>query len=88
MKNIFVSVIISTYNNPKWLSKVLWGYSIQSHKKMELIIADDGSKDETLNLINTFKKHYPYRIIHLWHEDLGYRRQTILNKAIVEANGD
>ena len=88
MKDIFVSVIISTYNNPKWLSKVLWGYSIQSYKKMELIIADDGSKDETLNLINAFKKHYPYRIIHLWHEDLGYRRQTILNKAIVEANGD
>ena len=37
-----ISVIISTYNNPAWLQKVIWGYECQTYKDFELIIADDG----------------------------------------------
>ena len=38
-----VSVIISTYNSPDWLEKVLWGYTCQDYTDFEIIIADDGS---------------------------------------------
>lgn len=38
-----VSVVVSTYNQPEWLEKVLWGYNMQSFKDFELIVADDGS---------------------------------------------
>ena len=38
-----VSVIISTYNQPEWLKKVLFGYENQSFRDFEIVIADDGS---------------------------------------------
>lgn len=49
-----IGVIISTYNNPAWLEKTLWGYMCQKRMADEIIIADDGSTSETRKLINTF----------------------------------
>ena len=46
-----ISIILTTYNSETWLEKVLWGYTMQSYNDFELIIADDGSKKETKNLI-------------------------------------
>ncbi|KGO90120.1 glycosyltransferase family 2 protein [Flavobacterium suncheonense] len=80
-----ISVIVSTYNAEEWLEKVLIGYSIQTYKDFELIIADDGSRASTKELIDRYAANFPVPIRHLWHEDLGYRRQEILNVAIVEA---
>ena len=82
------SVIISTYNSPDWLEKVLWGYTMQDHDDFEIIIADDGSGPDTQGLINSFQKATNLRIQHVWHEDKGYRRQTILNRAILSAKTD
>jgi glycosyltransferase involved in cell wall biosynthesis len=80
-----VSVIISTYNSPEWLEKVLWGYECQSHKDFELIVADDGSGEATLKLVEKFKKESALDIIHVWHEDRGFQKSEILNKAIAAA---
>jgi glycosyltransferase involved in cell wall biosynthesis len=81
-----VSVIISTYNSPDWLEKVLWGYTCQDYADFEIIIADDGSGNETHNLIQYFQKHTSLEVYHVWHEDKGYRRQTILNQAILTSH--
>ncbi len=78
-----VTVIISTYNNPTWLEKVLWGYECQSYKNFELIIADDGSGEPTKQLIDRFKKESSLEIIHVWHPDDGFQKSAILNKAIL-----
>lgn len=84
-----ISVIISTYNAPLWLEKVLWGYSVQTEKNFEILIADDGSDEITQNLIELFNSTvFNQSIIHVWHEDKGYRRQEILNKAILLSTGD
>lgn len=83
-----ISVVVSTYNAEEWLEKVLIGYSVQTYKDFELIIADDGSRASTKELIDNYAKGYPVPVRHLWHEDLGYRRQEILNVAIVEAAHD
>lgn len=88
MKNVNITVIVSTYNMVDWLEKVLWGYSIQTYKHFDILIADDGSGPETKDLIDRFKKDYPVKIHHLWHEDKGYRRQELLNIAMVQAKGD
>ncbi|UMY65465.1 MULTISPECIES: glycosyltransferase family 2 protein [unclassified Flavobacterium] len=80
-----ISVVVSTYNAENWLEKVLIGYSVQTYKDFELIIADDGSRPATRELIEQYAAHYPVPVRHLWHEDLGYRRQEILNVAIMEA---
>jgi glycosyltransferase involved in cell wall biosynthesis len=83
-----ITLIIATYNKVDWLKKVLYGYKYQTYKDFDIIIADDGSTEETKNVIDTFKKDYPVNITHLWHEDKGYRRQKILNEAIVKAAND
>lgn len=88
MENLTITVIISTYNKTDWLEKVLWGYALQTYKNMEVMIADDGSDDETAALINEFRKTFPFPLRHIWHEDRGYMRQTILNEAILAAKGD
>ena len=83
--NLKISVVVSTYNAEEWLEKVLIGYSVQTYKDFELIIADDGSRTTTKELIDRYAANYPVPVRHLWHEDEGYRRQEILNVAIVEA---
>lgn len=82
------SVIISTYNQPKWLELVLHSYNIQTESNFELIIADDGSDEETKAVIDTFSKQTDLNVIHVWQEDKGFRKTIILNKAIVASNSE
>jgi glycosyltransferase involved in cell wall biosynthesis len=82
-----VSVIISTYNQPEWLKKVLWSYEQQSFKDFEVLIADDGSGESTLNLVKKMKEEMSYPIRHIWHEDHGFQKTKILNKATVATKG-
>jgi len=83
-----ISVIISTYNTPRWLEKVIWGYSAQTFRNFELVIADDGSKDDTKSLIEKYQQEGDLAIQHCWHEDDGFRKCAIMNKAILAANGN
>jgi glycosyltransferase involved in cell wall biosynthesis len=83
-----VSVIISTYNSPEWLEKVLWGYECQTYSNFEIVIADDGSGTATQQMIDKFKKHSTLDILHVWHEDRGFQKSEILNKAIAGATTD
>ena len=83
-----ISIIISTYNAPKWLAKTLWGYNQQTSKDFEMVIADDGSKKETIDLINLISKEVNYPIKHVWHEDNGFQKSKILNKAILACSSD
>ncbi len=83
-----VSVIVTTYNMPQWLEKTLWGFAAQSHRDFELVIADDGSSEATRQKIEQIRQDTGMRIQHVWHEDLGFRKCEILNKAIVSAQYD
>ena len=83
-----VSVVISTYNSPEWLEKVLWGYECQAYRNFELVIADDGSGDETRSIINRFKAVSGLDVVHVWHEDRGFQKSEILNKAIQASTTD
>jgi glycosyltransferase involved in cell wall biosynthesis len=83
-----IGVVITTYNSPAWLLKVLVGYESQSFKDFRVIIADDGSTDETRALIEDFRARNTLTIDHVWHEDNGFRKCEILNKAIAETSCD
>jgi len=83
-----VGVIISTYNNPAWLEKVLWGYTLQTVQNLEMIIADDGSGQPTKELINRFKTEFNLNIKHVWQKDEGFQKSRILNKAIIKAESE
>lgn len=83
-----LSVIISTYNSPDWLEKCLWAWAHQSDREFELIIADDGSTDETRRRLETLRDSLNLPLRHVWHEDRGFRKCEILNQAIVASEGD
>ena len=83
-----LSVIITTYNSLKWLEKVLWGYSAQSHREFEIIIGDDGSTDETRELIDQMRETAGMTIKHIWQQDKGFRKCRILNKSILAVKSD
>ena len=83
-----ISVIISTYNAVEWLKKTLWGYAQQTNKDFEIVIADDGSGEETINTIKAFQECFPVPVIHVWQEDEGFQKSRILNKAILACNSD
>ncbi|MHA7943330.1 glycosyltransferase family 2 protein [Formosa sp. 3Alg 14/1] len=88
MKQPNISIIISTYNSEAWLEKVLWSYEAQNYKDFEIVIADDGSKEPTLNLIEKMKKEVSFPIVHVWHEDRGFQKSQILNKAVLACSSD
>ena len=83
-----ISVIISTYNHPKWLEKTLFGYQFQTFKDFEVVIADDGSGEETKDIISTAQAELDFPIKHVWHEDNGFQKSTILNKATLATEKD
>jgi len=80
-----ISAIITTYNHPKWLEKTLWSYQAQNHPDFEVVVADDGSGEETKAVIERMRSEVGFPIKHVWHADEGYRKCDILNKATVAA---
>ncbi len=83
-----VSIIISTYNQPKWLELVLYGYTTQTVKDIEIIIADDGSDHRTEEVVKRFQNISNLTISHVWQEDDGFQKTKILNKAITASKSD
>ena len=82
------SVIFTTYNSPAWLEKVLWGFFAQTCQDFEILIADDGSRDETRELIERMSAVSPMPVRHIWQADDGFQKSRILNKAIAASQGE
>jgi glycosyltransferase involved in cell wall biosynthesis len=87
-RQLRTSLIITTYNRPDALELVLMSVIKQIQFPDEVIVADDGSGEETRQLIERFKKYFPVTLIHCWHEDIGFRLAAIRNKAINMASGE
>lgn len=82
------SVIVPTYNSPRELDLVLCGLSRQTSVPDEVIVADDGSTDQTWAVIDSWRGAMKTRLAHVWHADLGYRKARIVNEAVRRASGD
>lgn len=83
-----LSVIVSTYNNPRALQLVLSALARQTLRDFELLVADDGSTAETKALVDAYAAQAPFAVRHVWQADDGFRKCTILNKAIQATAGD
>ncbi|MGD8700583.1 MAG: glycosyltransferase family 2 protein [Gemmatimonadales bacterium] len=83
-----LAVILATYNQPAHLERVLWGYARQSRKDFQLIIADDGSGPETRELIERLQSETKLDLQHVWHEDRGFRKTEILNRALLATDAE
>jgi hypothetical protein len=71
---ISVSVAMATFNGARFIREQLDSLAVQSYLPSELIISDDGSTDETLQLVNDFARTAPFPVIvHRNDVRLGYR---------------
>lgn len=82
------TIIFSTYNQPEWLRKTLLGFAAQDRTDFEVVVADDGSRDDTRALIDTLRSRLPYELQHVWQPDDGFRKCEILNAAIRASRAD
>lgn len=82
-----VSLVITTYNNPPFLELVLKSVCQQRTWPGEVIIADDGSTDDTRRLIDRYREVFPVPLIHSWIPDKGFRVAKARNEAIARARG-
>lgn len=79
------TVILSTYNQPAWLELCLQGYRLQDELDITMVIADDGSGEETRQLIERLRPTLPFPVEHLWQPNEGFRKTIMLNRAIMAA---
>jgi glycosyltransferase involved in cell wall biosynthesis len=82
------SLIIATYNWPDALRLCLMSVRQQVVLPDEVLIADDGSREETRMLIEDYASDFPVPLRHIWHPDEGFRLAEIRNKGISAAHGD
>ncbi len=83
-----LSLIIAVYNAVKYLEYIFEALKRQSFKEFEVIIADDGSTTEIRELIERVRPEVDFPIQHLWHEDIGFRKNVMLNNAIRASQTD
>ena len=83
-----VSLIISTYNQKERLALVLDSVRTQLRLPDEVIVADDGSRPDTRQLLETLQADFPCPLRHVWQEDRGFRLAGIRNKALRAARGE
>ncbi len=82
------SVVITTYNWPRALRLALAALARQHVLPHEVIVADDGSGEETRALIHEAARDYPVPLRHSWIEDRGFRVALARNRAIAATSGD
>lgn len=80
------SLIISIYNNVKFLQLVLESIKYQTDKNFEIIISEDGQSEEVKNFISSYT--FDQNIIHCTQVDKGWQKNKALNNAIKASNGD
>jgi glycosyltransferase involved in cell wall biosynthesis len=85
---VLISVIVTTYNRPDALAAVLAGLAAQTDRGFELLVADDGSRDDTRALIEAAVPDYAVPLTYVWQEDRGFRAGAARNRAAVKARGD
>lgn len=83
-----ISLVISAYEQPRPLAKVLEGFRRQTQQPLEILVADDGSGEPTIRLVKEFSQNSPVPVKHIWQPHDGFRKTAILNKTVLAAAGD
>ncbi len=76
------AIIISTYNWPEALGLVLRSALAQSESRIEIVVADDGSRPETAELVESVLRPGPLPWCHARQEDIGFRQSRVRNLGV------
>ncbi len=82
------SVVITTYNWPQALELALEALARQHVLPYEVVVADDGSREDTRAMLERVAPAFPVPLRHSWIEDRGFRVSLARNRAIAATSGD
>jgi len=82
------TVIIAAYEWPENVRLVLHALSRQSVPPDEVVIADDGTEPPLSRRLADMVETLPFRVVHVWQPDEGFRAARSRNNAIHEARND
>lgn len=85
MSSPLVSVVIPTYNRAYCLPRTIDSALAQSHQNLELVVVDDGSRDETREMLSARYGHEP-RVRYIYQENTGVSGAR--NRAMAESRGE
>ena len=81
--NSLVTIVVPIYNVEKYLRKCLNSIVNQTYKNIEIICIDDGSPDNSIDILNEFaQKDERIKIIRQENQGLSGARNTGINNAI------
>lgn len=80
------TVFTPTYNRAKLLTRLYDSLKRQSWQDFEWIILDDGSADETKDIVSNWKKEVSFPIRYFWQENKG--KHIAINRGVEMARGD
>lgn len=83
--NLLVSVLMSTFNNSANIQFAIESILNQTHKNIELLIMDDGSTDNTYDLLLKMKESYKNIYIFKNSKNIGLTKS--LNLLLLNAKG-
>jgi len=83
-----ISVIVTTYNRPDALAAVIEACFAQDDPHFEIIIADDGSTNNTRDCVEALRRRAPVPLRHVWQPDEGFRAARVRNLGTLAASGD
>ena len=83
-----VSVVITTYNRSDALLAVLYGLTLQTDCNFEVVVADDGSRQEHLHAVAESEVAHKLRIAYVWHPDVGFTASRIRNRGVAACTGE
>jgi len=78
MKKPYVSVIVPVYNGVKFIAEAIESICTQNYHPLEIIIVDDGSTDDTSNIVQSYKN---IRYIYQPNQGVAAARNTAINNS-------
>ncbi len=81
-----VSIFIPTYNRAHLIGRALQSIINQDYSNVEIIIVDDGSQDNTYDLISEYKKTFLHQLFYIYKNNGG--KHSAFNTALPRLNGE
>ena len=82
-----VSLVVAVYQKPEFLELILASLEDQTFADFEVVVADDGSGPEIAGVVQRWQGRFRFPILHVWHEDRGFRKTIIVNRAVAVSSG-
>ena len=84
--NSLVSIAMATYNGAKYIEEQLQSIIHQTYSNLEIVIVDDCSKDNTVEIVEQYQQEYPFIRLYVNEQNSGVTKT--FETAIQECSGE